>query len=238
MKEIAAVLPLKKNKIAPPEFYLGAKLEKKNLNGKEMWTMNSTDYLKAALDNVLNQMKKRGVKIPSRVFTPMTAGYLPELDLSPELNADDVTHFQELIGILRWAVEIGRVDILTELSMLSSYQASPRSGHLEQVYHIFAYIKRKIKLTLYFDPSLPNIDMTMFKGDHADVFKEQYRGAEEELPPRMPKPRGRQVTTTAFVDSSHASNKMTRKSHTGYVIFVNCAPIVWYSKQQNTIEYL
>ena len=236
LKEIAAVLPLKKNKIAPPEFYLGAKLEKKNLNGKEMWTMNSTDYLKAALDNVLNQMEKRGVKIPSRVSTPMAAGYLPELDLSPELNADDVTHFQELIGILRWAVEIGRVDILTELSMLSSYQASPRRGHLEQVYHIFAYIKKKIKLTLYFDPSPPNIDMTTFKGDRANVFKEQYRGAEEEFPPRMPKPRGRQVTTTAFVDSSHASNKITRKSHTGYVIFVNRAPIVWYSKRQNTIE--
>ena len=36
LKEIAKALPLKKNKIAPPCFYLGAKLEKKNLNGKEM----------------------------------------------------------------------------------------------------------------------------------------------------------------------------------------------------------
>jgi hypothetical protein len=40
--------------------------------------------------------------------------------------------FQELIGILLWSVEIGRVDILTQLSLLSAYQASPREGHLNQ----------------------------------------------------------------------------------------------------------
>ena len=236
LKDISSVLPLKKNKIAPPEFYLGARLEKKMLNGKEMWTMNSTDYVKAALENVSNQIEKRGVKLPSRVSTPMATGYVPELDDSPELNSDDLTHFQELIGILRWAVEIGRVDILTELSMLSAFQASPRRGHLEQAYHIFAYMKKKVKLTLYFDPSLPNIDLTMFKGDSAEIFKEQYRDAREEMPPKMPKPRGRQVSTTAFVDSSHAANKVTRKSHTGYIIFVNRAPIIWYSKRQNSVE--
>ena len=147
-----------------------------------MWIMNSTDYIKAALDNVSKQIEKRGGKFSSRVSTPMAAEYRSELDSSPELNEDETTHFQELIGILRWAVEIGRVDILTELSMLSAYQASPRRGHLEQAYHIFAFIKRKIKLTLYFDPSPPDIDMTTFKGDSADDFKEQYRGAKEEMP--------------------------------------------------------
>ena len=52
----------------------------------------------------------------------------------------------------------------------------------------------------------------------------------------MPKPRGRPVVTTAFVDASHAANRKTRKSHTGYVIFVNRAPILWYSKRQQTVE--
>ena len=74
----------------------------------------------------------------------MTANYHPELDTSPELDHP----YQELIGMLRWSVEIGKVDILTELSMLSSYQASPRQGHLEQIYHIFGYLKKKPKLTL------------------------------------------------------------------------------------------
>ena len=111
LKEISEVLPLKKNKIAPPEVYLGAKLEKKMLNGKQVWTMSSTDYVKAALDNLSQQFEKKGIKLPTRVITPMADGYVPALVSSTELNSDDTTHFQELISILRWAVEIGRVDI-------------------------------------------------------------------------------------------------------------------------------
>ena len=41
---------------------------------------------------------------------------------------------------------------------------------------------------------------------------------------------------TAFVDTSHASNKKTRRSHTGYIIFINRAPVLWYSKRQQTVE--
>ncbi len=47
---------------------------------------------------------------------------------------------------------------------------------------------------------------------------------------------GRSATTAAFVDSSHGGDKRTRRSVTGYVIFVNRAPIIWYSKKQNTVE--
>ena len=52
----------------------------------------------------------------------------------------------------------------------------------------------------------------------------------------MPKPRGRSVTTTAFVDVSHGANKVTRKSHEGHILFVNRAPVKWHSKRQQTVE--
>jgi hypothetical protein len=39
-----------------------------------------------------------------------------------------------------------------------------------------------------------------------------------------------------FVDSSHADDKLTRRSRTGYFIFLNMAPIAWLSKKQATIE--
>ena len=41
---------------------------------------------------------------------------------------------------------------------------------------------------------------------------------------------------TAFVDASHAANRVTRRSHTGYIIFINRAPILWFSKRQSTVE--
>ena len=70
----------------------------------------------------------------------MSTGYEPELDGSAELDKENHTYFQELIGVLRWATEIGRVDILLEISLLSQYQACPREGHMEEVLRIFKFL--------------------------------------------------------------------------------------------------
>ena len=39
-----------------------------------------------------------------------------------------------------------------------------------------------------------------------------------------------------YVDANHAGNIVTRRSHTGIVIFVNSAFLIWWSKHQNTVE--
>ena len=58
------------------------------------------------------------------------------------------------------------------------------------------------------------------------------------MPPkhRIPEPLARPVSAIAYVDASHAANKVTRRSHTGFIIFINKSSIVWYSKRQNTVE--
>ena len=63
-----------------------------------------------------------------------------------------------------------------------------------------------------------------------------YNNPKEEIPPGMPEQRGNPVTITAFKDANHAGDKVTRRSHTGILIYLNCAPIIWYSKAQNTVE--
>ena len=63
-----------------------------------------------------------------------------------------------------------------------------------------------------------------------------YGDGEEELPPKMPEPLGNPIYMTCFVDANHAGNQVTRKSHTGFIIYLNNAPIDWYSKRQNTVE--
>lgn len=162
MALIAHDFRFKKDKVKPPKIYLGARLEKKVLNSKAMWTMSSTDYLKAAIKTVEERLQKSGKTLSTKIDVPMPQIYYPELDKSPELDGDDITMYQELVGILRWAVEIGRVDVLMELSMLSVYQASPREGHMERIINIFAFLKKRPKLTLYFDPGVPRLDEGMF----------------------------------------------------------------------------
>ena len=64
----------------------------------------------------------------------------------------------ELIGVLRRSVEIGRVDILYETSIMSTHLALPRVGHLEHLFHIFGYLKENPKRKIAFDPDHPFID--------------------------------------------------------------------------------
>ena len=116
---------------------------------------------------------------------------------------------------------------------MSTHLALPRRGHLEQLHHIFGYLKTNPKRKLFFDPQHRNIDERAFT-EHD--WYEFYRDAKERLPNDSPKPRGNMVSTHCFVNSDHAGDKVTRRSQTGILIFVNRAPILWYSKRQNTVE--
>ena len=52
----------------------------------------------------------------------------------------------------------------------------------------------------------------------------------------MPKPLGNPASTHCFVDANHAGDTTTRRSQVGILLFMNCAPIIWYSKRQNLVE--
>ena len=134
---------------------------------------------------------------------------------------------------MRWACELGRLDILLEVSLLSHHLALPREGHLEQVLHIFGYLKEHKKLILMFDCEQPFVKESLFKSYDWFNF---YRNAKEAIPPNMPEPQGNPVIISTFVDADHAGEKLTQRSQTGVLIFVNKAPIHWYSKRQPSVE--
>jgi hypothetical protein len=233
MSGIQETFKLKDDKIEKPESYLGAQLAHVVIGGQLCWTMSSHEYVKAAVANVEAALVASGQRLPSRCTTPIQSNYRPELDTTPELNLKGMRYYQEQIGVLRWAVELGRIDIAMEISMLSTHLAAPREGHLQQVYHCFAYLKAKPKRTLAFDSQHPMIDESRFeKCDWHDF----YRGAQEPIPGDAPEPRGNVVSTHCFVDADHAGNRVTRRSQSGILLFINTAPILWFSKRQNTVE--
>ena len=233
LKSVQHVFKLKDDKIKPPDMYLGAQLGTMEFDGVEGWYISSEKYVRAALENIEKSLAEKNQRLPLKVKTPLQYKYRPEEDTSPELKADGLQRYQELIGILRWAVELGRVDILLETAMMSTFLAMPRQGHLEQLYHICAYLKANPKRRLWMDPTYPRISEKSFQSFDWHDF---YRDARESIPGDMPQPRGKSVSTHCFVDADHASDRVTRRSQTGILIFVNRAPIMWYSKRQNTVE--
>ena len=231
---IKATFKLKGDKAEVPEMYLGGDIKQvETASGTKCWTLSSENYIKTAIANVEEKLSKSNLRLPSKCITPFVSGYHPSEDMTKELDSEGTRYYQELIGVLRWAIELGRVDILLEVALLSTHLVLPRAGHLQQLYHIFGYLKNSSRRRLYFDPEHPNISESRFQTfDWIDFYKD----ASEDIPLDMPEPRGREVSIHCFVDASHASDKENRRSQTGILIFINKAPIIFYSKRQNSVE--
>ena len=233
--EIGKYFFIKPKSVGPPKIYLGNKVSKVTLeNGVQAWSFSSSQYVQNAISNVEEQLHKIGKSLPKRATSPLSPGYRPEIDVTPELSPDQASYYQSLIGILRWIVELGRIDITCEASMMASCMALPRTGHLDQLYHMFAYLKNKHNSEMVFDPSEPEINDNLFPAESwGDTV---YGQCSETKPANMPQPRGFGFKIRAYVDSDHAGDSTTRRSRTGFIVFLNCAPIYWTSKKQGSVE--
>jgi hypothetical protein len=101
------------------------------------------------------------------------SSYRPELDTTDKSDETGASRCSQLIGVLRWAVELDHIDIYTKVALLSQHLAFPVSGHLEAVYHIFAYLHKREKSTLIFDPfdPLPNTPTMAKKPDKTPIYR-------------------------------------------------------------------
>ena len=95
------------------------------------WGFHSSQYVQAAVKNVAKHLKEvTNEKLPNSMHHPLKRDYKPEEDTSEELGPEDAAYYQSLIGVLRWIVELGRINITTEISVMSSCMAIPRFGHI------------------------------------------------------------------------------------------------------------
>ena len=226
---------VKPSSIGVPKVYFGADIGKvKYEDNSEAWTMSSDSYVKEAIKNVKRRLKEDGFMFNKKLldlnYSPQhpfsSASYRPELDTSCECTEAQVTFYQNLIGILRWTIELGRIDIGFEVSALSRYLALPRTGHLVQALHIFKYLEIHSLNCLAFDPMYHTVTSNLDTPSMVQAMKKIYVDAEEVTPPNAPKPRGLPVQINCFVDADHAGNRITRRSQTGIIIYGNSAPLI------------
>lgn len=84
--------------------------------------------------------------------------------------------------------------------MMSVHLALPRQGHVEQVIHMFGYLKVHKKLRLLFDSDRPQISFSMKSYDWFNF----YRDTKEAIPPNMPEGRELPMSISVFVDAYFA----------------------------------
>ena len=96
-----------------------------------------------------------------------------------------------------------------------------------QVLHIFAYLQYYANLCIKFDSRRLSVDDNIFKAVDWSGF---YPDADPLIPDTCPEGLVEAVKITCYVDAKHTGNMVTRRSHTGFVILVNNASIIWWSK--------
>jgi len=185
------------------------------------WSASPGKYVQEAMRNLETYLDKqgKGIKLPKRATAPWLNDYMSELDDMPELGAEMISHYQSLVGILHWMVELGHMEMIVEVSILASHMAMPHEGHLLAAYHVFLYIKRHHISCLVFDPSYPEIYKFVFMSH-----------VQEAIPPNAPPPLGKDMDLRIYVDSDHAGNKSNHRSRTGFFIYTNSDLIMWTSK--------
>jgi hypothetical protein len=107
---------------------------------------------------------------------------------------------------------------------------------LQQVLHIFAHLKKYHNTEMVFDPSDPVIDESVFELKDWTSSEFGHVQGKEELPPNAPQPRGLGFTSYAKVDADHGSDTVTRRSRTGFLVYLNSSLVYWSSKKQTSVE--
>ena len=77
--------------------------------------MSSEKYVKDAVRQVKELLVKRNQTLKSKAPSVLPSGYRLELDATELCNNDHASYYSSVIGILRWAMELGQIDICTKV---------------------------------------------------------------------------------------------------------------------------
>ena len=138
--------------------------------------MSLSKYIQAAMNNVKDYIAKiyPGCRLLKCAMAPLPTNYMPELDVTPKLDADKATFFLLVTNCCSLFVcELGWITNITEVSALFSHLALHHEGHMEAVFHVFAYPEHQ------HNANYPAVNLSVFK--QCD-WKEFYGYVEETVP--------------------------------------------------------
>mmetsp|Transcript_25131 Transcript_25131/g.35992 ORF Transcript_25131/g.35992 Transcript_25131/m.35992 type:complete len:151 (-) Transcript_25131:753-1205(-) len=150
-----------------------------------MWSMSAHDYLEKAIPVV--EERFGCLKQNNKITTPLPCHYHPELDTSNFLSDEYIEMYKSYIGIIRWSVEIGRINLVHACSLMSRFINAPREDQLTKVLGIFSYIKKHQQSRLVFDDRTRNwSNVPWLEHDWKDFYPDAF----EAMPPNAPPARG------------------------------------------------
>ena len=125
----------------------------------------------------------------------MRNGWKPELDDSDFYNTAEHRFYVQLVGILLYIVNLGRIDIAFTVSSFSRFSALPRKTHLEELEKIIRLFENYPDKQLTVDARPRILPGTMFSKSR-ETMQEIYLDAEGEIDTQSPRPMGGAIQTS------------------------------------------
>ena len=163
---------------------------------RQCWCMGAQTYIENSLKTIQSKLEEKGLVLNKSASSPCPLNYRPELDMSEHLDSSGHQFFQQLIGVLNWTVERGRIEIHNSVARLSARLAAPRVGG-------FACV-------LTFDPTMPPLPADYNKQHNWERFCPDAKLIDEKRP-KMPEPLGSPMRMNCFVDADHAGDQATQR---------------------------
>ena len=218
---------LKLKGVGPLEYHLGCTYKK---DPDETLAADPRRYV----NKILESYERMFMEKPRKSRPPLEGGDHPELDTSELCDEHQTKQFQTLIGQLQWLISLGRFDIAVHVMSLSRFRAQPRKGHLDRAKRIVGYLLFLPDGAIRFRTGEP--DFSSLRDQEYDWTRTVYSGACEQIPHDIPKPLGKHVQTTHYVDANLHHDLATGKAVTAVLHFLNQTPIDAYTKRQSTVE--
>jgi hypothetical protein len=118
---------------------------------------------------------------------------------------------------------------------LSGFRALPRQGHLERAQRVVGYLAKMKHAVIRFRVSEPDYsDLPHYYQYNSK--KSIYGDVMEDIPTDAPKPLGKYVLLTHYLDANLYHDMLTGRSVSGMLHFLNQTPLDWFSKKQGSVE--
>ena len=89
-------------------------------NGIWAWLMIQSKSVQEAVricEEYVAKHPSKDYRLLKRAENPFITGYCLELDVSPVVGPNEASYYQPLMGVMRWMVEIGCIDINIKVSI-------------------------------------------------------------------------------------------------------------------------
>ena len=165
---------------------------------------------------ILESYERMFKEKPRKSRLPLEGGDHPELDTSELCDDHQTKQFQTLIGQLQWLISLGHFDIAVHV-MSCHFQGSELNPGRDTLIEPKGLLLFLPDGAIRFRTGEP--DFSSFKDQEYDWTRSVYSGACEQIPHDIPKPLGKHVQTTHYVDANLHHDLATGKAVTSALHF-------------------